>query len=180
MTTREPIFEQVRPDTGEVRTFYSSADLDYTPGDVVNTPRGTGVVSATLVDDFGFPQLGDTEMPVQASEQTPAYIVGFGGRSAPYRGTALSDGNLQRPRQNSAQASALADPIAEHGLKPEAMRINWGKRGLLQWWSDAGGLWRRARQYLKRERDVSDDEARSLVSKRKDMVLGTNRWRTRF
>lgn len=181
MTTSDPIaFERVNPETGDVRVFRTEADLDHTPGDVVSTPRGVGVVNATMTEEFDFPQSEAGETQVSASADTPAYIVGFGGRSAPYRGAALEDGDLYTPRANDARQSALAGPVTSRGFDREAMKPNWGKRDLLQWWANAGGLWRRARQYVKEEQGVDDETARGLVSKRKDMVLGTDRWRTRF
>lgn len=172
-------YEQYYDDYGRLKQFSTFPSLEYTPGDIVETPRGVGVVNAGVVDDFEFPQGLDEVAEIEASADEPAYVVGFGGRSAPFRGTSLNGGDLYEPRQYD-RGSALADPVSDKGLRQDAMRGNWIRRDLLRWWSDAGGLWSSAADYVQRTEDASREEAESIASKRKDAVLGTDRWRSRF
>ncbi|MDY6788801.1 MAG: hypothetical protein SVV03_02450 [Candidatus Nanohaloarchaea archaeon] len=147
---------------------------DFDSGDVVATPSGTGVIIAQKGSSFTFPQEGD-DKKIEVSDGETVYVVGFGGRSAVYRGADLKNTTLKKG--GNTTGSALAAVSNENaGNKPE----DWSRRDLLDFWESVGGSFSEAVSDLEDSEDLSKRAARELAANYKDAVLGTEGWRNRF
>lgn len=153
-------------------------------GDVVATPQGRGVVSAEIRDTFEFPtgpgEGSENIEEITARQDMPAYVVGFGGRSAVYRASSLDHsefGDTDMPKQSSGKALATVSHVdVEESDLPEG----WTTQSLLDFWASVGGTWREAVTALEDTRNFSTEEAQQTASDYKTQILGTDRWRNRF
>ena len=150
----------------------------YDTGDVVATPDGRGVVAAALTEDFEFPQGGDEEVTVDASEDSPAYVVGLDDPgSAVYRASVLEETDLDHDTpdvQGDAETEAVNGDV--DGL--DDLPDGWDRESVLEYWSSIGGSWESAVDDLSGE--FGEDRAKQLASAMKDELLRTERWRSRF
>jgi hypothetical protein len=149
----------------------------YETGDVVAAPDGRGVVAAVLTEQFEFPQ-GDDEVTVDASEDSPAYVVGLDDPgSAVYRASVLEETDLDHDTpdvQGNAETGMVNEAVDGIDDLPEG----WDRESVLEYWSSIGGSWESAVGDLSEEFD--EDRAKQLASAMKDEVLRTERWRSRF
>lgn len=67
----------------------------FSEGDIVDTPDGVGVVVEIRTEDFDGP-----DGAVEASEESPAYIVGVESGAAVFRASELSEGEIETDIEN--------------------------------------------------------------------------------
>ncbi|SEO52066.1 hypothetical protein SAMN04487948_10347 [Halogranum amylolyticum] len=150
----------------------------YDTGDVVATPDGRGVVAAVLTEEFEFPQGTDETTSVDASDDSPAYVVGLDGSgSAVYRASALEatefDGDVPDV-EGDAETAVVNEDVNGLDDLPEG----WDRESVLEYWSSIGGSWESAVDDLTDE--FGEERAKQLASATKDELLRTERWRNRF
>lgn len=150
----------------------------YETGDVVATPDGRGVVAAVLSEQFEFPQGDDETTSVDASDDSPAYVVGLDDPgSAVYRASVLEETDLDHDTPD-VQGSAETELVNENVDGLDDLPEGWDRESVLEYWSSIGGSWESAVDDLTDE--FGDDRAKQLASAMKDEVLRTERWRNRF
>lgn len=157
-------------------------DTRYVEGDVVATPRGKGVVGASMEENFEFP-VGEGEgdesvIEIEASSSSPAYVVGYVGESAVYRASALESSSFdddETPEETDGP-EALAE-VSEVSLEEIDLPQDWEPESLLDWWASIGGTWDDCTSELEDEPDIEEE---TLCADRKSAVHGTERWRNRF
>lgn len=153
----------------------------YEAGDVVATPDGRGVVLATKVEDFSFPQEpdgGDQHVDVEASPERPAYVVALeGGGSAGYRADALEAttfGETQLPEVPDERATEVVDEgVGSEGDLPEGM----DRREALEYWASVGS-WKAC--VSDRANEFGQRTAEAQCTAIKDLLAGTERWHEHF
>lgn len=150
------------------------AKAQYSEGDVVEYSDGTlGVVVAVKRESFTVPQGDEDEEEVDASSDSPAYVVaretqGFGV----FSGSELSSGSV--PESDQADPSELAE--AKESDRWTTLPDGWTRLTLLDAWSSMGGSFTGCTRHMKGESVRTD----SFCASMKTTVLGTERWRGRF
>ncbi|WP_336364073.1 hypothetical protein [Halalkalicoccus salilacus] len=157
----------------------SRAATPYEAGDVVATTDGRGVVLATKVENFSFPQSEDNEhADVEVSPELPAYVVALEeGGSAVYREEALETttfGGTQLPETKDERLTGIVDEsVGSEGVLPEGM----GRREALEYWASVGS-WKAC--VSDRENELGERTAEAQCTAIKDLLAGTERWREHF
>ncbi|RQG99638.1 hypothetical protein [Natrarchaeobius oligotrophus] len=156
------------------------SDTRYEEGDVVATPSGRGVVAAVLTEGVAFPQGDDELTDVDASDDSPAYVVGLESvGSAVYRSSALEDSDLEDDdATETTDGEALTDVVDEDVDGLDGLPEGWDRDSVLEYWSSIGGSWEECVDDLTHE--FEQRRANEHCSAMKDEVLGTQRWRNRF
>lgn len=164
-------------------------------GDVVASPDGKGVVAAEMRSDFRFPtgpkeDDGDSDsntVEVSADEDTPAYVVGFGGESAVYQASDLDssrfiddDEDVEDEPPETTDGDAITPMVGEVDVDEDSLPDGWDTQSLLDFWASIGGSVDEAVNALQDERGFDEDSATRMAARMKDMVVGTERWRNRF
>lgn len=153
---------------------------EYDTGDVVATPQGRGVVTAVFEEPFRFPANTGDQTSVRASKDQPAYVVGTGGASAPFRADTLKPSEFSESAPVSADGAPIAQPVQDVEIRDDRLPQGWSGQSLLQWWSTVGGTLGTAMEKLREQENLTTPEADRAAEDYKDMVLGTDRWRGLF
>lgn len=146
-------------------------------GDVVATPMGTGVVAASLEEDFEFPTsdgMGEENVvELEASSESPVYVVGFGGESGAFKAEDMEKTAFdEEPEFHDGEALASIDEL---DVTEDDLPDGWDIQSLLNFWADLGD-WEGCVSELQGELE----NPQRICSDRKSLVLGTERWRNRF
>lgn len=154
------------------------SDTRYEEGDVVATPDGRGVVAAVLTADVEFPRGEDTKVEVDASDESPGYVVGLESvGSAIYRASSLAASSFDdQPEGVAGEAETEIVDQDVDGL--DALPDGWDRQSVLQYWSSIGGSWEACVDDVSAEQEI--ERAQAHCSAMKDEVLRTGRWRSRF
>lgn len=153
----------------------------YSEGDIVNTPRGTGVVSGVWTESWE-----DNGETIEASDSSPAYTVALeDGGFEHYKASDLSEGDIdvedvENPTEdldamlNIAHADADVDVDTMDWTNPESWRESSTPARMiaLKAWADMNGQFDCGGACCMG--DLGDAE---LCASLKDYVLGTEAWR---
>jgi hypothetical protein len=183
----------INPDINEVKpgflpNFSPLYDTLYSEGDIVATPNGRGVVMGVITEDFEFPEQTEGEVDssdegvieINASSNTPAYIVGFVEESGAYRASSLEASSLDEDAEvKRTDGDSLAFIEGGIDVDPEDdLPEGWDEQSLMSWWASIGGTWDDCVNEL--EDEDMGPEPELQCSDFKSMVAGTERWRGRF
>lgn len=155
-------------------------------GDVVATPDGKGVVVGELRDEFEFPTGETTEdddniETVSASRDDPAYIVGFGGRSAVYRASALEPSSFDdEEAPTTTDGDRVAGPVSAYEFNPDEWPEGWERTSVLSYYATAGGTFTELAEAIEDTDAFSTEDARGFAAEMKSQIAGTQRWRGRW
>lgn len=160
-------------------------------GDIVRSPSGVGVVAGEIRSNFMFPETneesGDEGLTeIEATQDRPAYVVGYVGKAAVYRASDLNVLDVDGPdelREVDKSASDGSDPIAVitgPGFNDDDWAEGWDKWSLMAFYADAGGDFDNIVREMTDEFDWSENFANRMAGQAKDQLLGTKRWRDRF
>lgn len=167
-----------------VNNAYTKVFLaEYTEGDIVATPRNEkGVVAAVMTENFEFPTGDEATTQIEASSDSPAYIVGFGGESAVYRASDVEKRNSMDTGSDDSGSGEAIETVDHIDFDETDLPEGWDRKSLVDWWASIGGTWEDAVDELRKEPDFISEgiDPKALASDWKTQLLGTDRWRNRF
>lgn len=123
-------------------------DTRYDAGDEVATPDGRGVVVAALTNDFELPQGSEETVAVDASDDTPAYVVALEGPgSTVYRASALRAADFTDEGDGDGADDEAPDPDGSRGTDVVDGEVDglddpsdgWDRDGVPSFRSSVGG-----------------------------------------
>lgn len=181
-------------DTPHSEAFYRNCDAErliaelaqqYSEGDVVSYGDGeemTGIVLEALTGTTEVPDGSGGETEVEASQDSPVYIVARGDRDGfdTFRASDLSSGTLDTDVDDPAQDASDTNAEASAGDGADLKwnyPSSWRKSSkpnrliLLDAWNGMGGSWRSC---------YPEYGGKDFCSDMKDRVWGTTKWRNRF
>lgn len=187
------------PDNFFIELYYGVVELaEWTEGDVVQIdPGGTGVITAVMTSNFEFPTGEDETRKIEASSDSPMYVVAVDDGARVVSEDELEEGSFEGdskdPKKLAQKAeltdvySQLEDPYSVEELAnipgvddPEvgfaSLPDGWTRSSVLQAWASLGGTFTSCRT------DMAGEISRpsNFCAAMKDELLMTEKWRNSF